>query len=150
MNMDDTWHLTHPKAVAKLPLERASQAAVMDWCAWMGKQYDDLLHVFAVPNGDKRSPVTAAMLKRQGVKPGVSDLLLCSPRGGFIGLAIEMKRKPNGMEPEQTAWQNWFRSKGWKAATCWSATEAQDMLLEYVQMPPTLYGQAFADSSVPF
>ena len=43
------------------------------------------------PNGELRDKITAARLKRMGVKPGVSDFLLLSPDGDFH--ALELKRE---------------------------------------------------------
>lgn len=55
------------------------------------------------PNGELRSKVTAARLKRMGVRPGVSDILLVSPYGAKLH-ALELKR--HGKPP--TAAQHTF------------------------------------------
>ncbi len=60
--------------------------------AWFRDRYPHLAGVFfAIPNGGKRDPVTAARLKAEGVLPGVPDLFLAAPIGGKAGLWIEMK-----------------------------------------------------------
>lgn len=48
--------------------------------------------IFAVPNGGSRHIREAANLKRQGVKPGVSDVIVLIPKKGFASLCIEFKR----------------------------------------------------------
>ncbi len=137
--MDDAWHLTMPKP-EKLPppLERKSQAAVVDWSRWASGQWPELRFLFAVPNGDKRSAVTASLLVSQGVKPGVPDLILPTAHAGFIGLAIEMKRRPNSVSEVQGEWIAALQSFGWSALVCWSAPEAIDALQKYVTSPRTL------------
>jgi hypothetical protein len=141
VNQSDTWHLTAPKP-EKLPppLERKSQAAVVDWARWASGQWPELRYLFAVPNGDKRSAVTASLLVSQGVKPGVPDLILPVARAGYIGLAIEMKRKPNKPSEVQGEWIAALQSFGWLALVCWSAPEAIDALQEYVKAPRTVIG----------
>ena len=55
-------------------------------------QWPELRWLFAVPNGGWRAKRTAAAMKAEGAKPGVPDYLLPVARGGFSGLAIELKR----------------------------------------------------------
>lgn len=61
------------------------------------------------PNGEKRSPQTAGLLKRMGVNPGASDFIILSPTGGM--LAMEVKREGTYQSPEQKAFQ-----KAWQGA----------------------------------
>ena len=137
------WRLTSPKAhTLAPPLERAEQAVVMDWADRESGKFPELRMLFAVPNGEKRSEPTAALLKRQGVKPGVPDLLLPIARAGFIGLAIEMKRKPNKPTDLQQAWLDNLMSHGWFAVVCYSAAEAIEVLRKYVSARPTIIGPA--------
>jgi hypothetical protein len=139
MNMSESWRLTAPKP-EKLPppLERKSQAAVVDWARWASGQHPELRFLFAVPNGDKRSAVTASLLVSQGVKPGVPDLILPIARGGHIGLAIEMKRKPNMPSQVQREWLNALQGFGWRALVCYGATEAIHALETYIKAPKTI------------
>ena len=143
MNMIDGWNLTAPKP-EKLPppLERKSQAAVIDWARWASGQWPELRFLFAVPNGDKRSAVTASLLVSQGVKPGVPDLILPVARAGFISLAIEMKRKPNTPTSLQKEWLTALEGFGWLAIVCYGAGEAIAALEAYVKAPRTIIGPA--------
>ena len=52
--------------------------------------------VFAVPNGGKRGKAEAVRMKAEGVLPGVPDLVIPEPRGGFCGLYVEVKRTQGG------------------------------------------------------
>lgn len=56
---------------------------------------------FAVPNGEKRSKVTGAILKAMGVRAGVHDLIFLLP--GPVLFTLELKAGNNGMSPEQEA-----------------------------------------------
>ena len=57
--------------------------------------------LIAIPNGGKRNPREAGRLKAQGVKAGVSDLLLPFSSQGAHGLWIEMKAGRNKLTPNQ-------------------------------------------------
>ena len=78
--------------------EAGEQEAVMAWwlCAHRGLGVPDARLLYHVPNGGKRSIVTAAKMKRAGVRAGVPDLFLAMARGGFHGLYIELKRRDGG------------------------------------------------------
>jgi hypothetical protein len=55
------------------------------------------------PNGGKRSPATAARMKRLGVKPGVADLMFLLPGG--TAAALELKAKGGAQSKAQKDWQ---------------------------------------------
>ena len=70
----------------RLSDESGHQEAIIEWCAWNMQQYPELELLYHVPNGGKRDKATAAVLKRQGVKAGVPDLVLPVARCGYHGL----------------------------------------------------------------
>lgn len=53
---------------------------------------DGRAFLFAVPNGEKRNPFTAKLLKEMGVEAGVSDLILIGENRTIVFL--EAKRPP--------------------------------------------------------
>lgn len=57
-------------------------------------------------------------LKAEGVKKGVSDVLIFEPRGGYSGMAIELKVGYNKPSTEQKEWLTGLKHCGWK--TFWS------------------------------
>ncbi len=64
------------------------QISIVEFHDWATKPEDALL--FAVPNGGKRDAGTAAVLKRMGVRAGVSDLILVvQGRVLFIELKLD-------------------------------------------------------------
>lgn len=73
----------------------------------------------AVPNGGKREKLTALTLQREGLVSGVPDILIFSPSGRFVGLALEMKHPEGGTISDE---QRHFAAKlircGWYVAYC--------------------------------
>ena len=78
-------------------LESAVQQAYFQWA----KRHPIARRAFAIPNGGARSKVTAAILKAEGVTPGVSDVMLPYPASGAHGLWIEFKAGRGALTTEQ-------------------------------------------------
>lgn len=95
-------------------LEHEHQKALIQW-AWHTKlpPASDVelgapvaWYLFAIPNGGARSLREGARLKAEGVKPGVSDLLLPLRRHGLAGMWLELKapgEKPSKVQREWLA-----------------------------------------------
>lgn len=97
-----------------------------------------LAALFHVPNGGFRHAREAAALERRGVKPGVSDLLLPIPLGGYAGLAIELKRFRSGQPTdEQKAWLALLAASGHRCVLCRGWRAAWREIWRYVHLPPT-------------
>lgn len=64
-------------------LEHSIQVALTDYVAYKHPKLYKSISFFAIPNGGARSPATGAMLKAEGVRRGVFDLMVCVPRGMF-------------------------------------------------------------------
>jgi len=54
---------------------------------------------------------TAKARKQMGAKAGFPDIFIYEPRGGFNGMAIELKAKGGTMTNEQTDWSNRLTDK---------------------------------------
>ena len=66
---------------------------------------------FSVPNGammggGKAGAIRMNLLKREGLLPGVSDLIIFEPRGGYSAMFLEMKRADGGSGASEN--QLWF------------------------------------------
>lgn len=85
-----------------------------------------------VPNGGNRNPITGKKLKRQGVKPGVPDVLIFDiPRYNWNGIAIELKRsngKPSDLRETQKEWLGELESRDWITRVAFGADDAIDWL----------------------
>ncbi len=84
--------------------------------------YKDLLWCH-VPNGGKRDKITAAILKAQGAKSGVPDVMIFNRPPNLpdcVGAAIELKVGKNRCSKEQHAWLQGLQSLGWYTMTVWT------------------------------
>lgn len=117
-----------------IPTEHQEQCALFEWAAWMETVWPELSLMHAIPNGGKRDIRTAAMLKAEGVKPGVPDVCLPVPRGGKHGLYIEMKRRKGGsVSAEQLKWLDSLMRKGYECHVCRGCEEARAVILDYLK-----------------
>ncbi len=89
--------------------------------------------LFAVPNGGSRNKLEAINLKRQGVKPGVADVLLLIPKGGFASLCIEFKTKTGKQSPDQKEFQRQAQKCGSKYVIVRSVIEAIEEIKDYLK-----------------
>lgn len=112
--------------------EATEQAHVIQWAAYMEHRWPELHWLHHIPNGGARDRVTGAMLKRQGVKPGVPDLYLPCARGGYHGLYIEMKNGRNGLTKAQKAFRDYATAQGYRVQVCYSADQAIDTITKYI------------------
>lgn len=95
---------------------------------------------YHVPNGGHRVKAVAAKLKAQGVKAGVSDIVLPMARGGYFGLFIEFKATPPHDAPVSTSQQAFLlavEQQGYMAMVCRGLTEAMEVIEGYLALEPT-------------
>ena len=86
---------------------------------WFRLQYPKLKpYLFAVPNGGSRNKIEAVNLKRQGVLPGVADIIFLWPSGPLPFLCIEMKYGNGKQSKEQRQWQYYIENTGGKYVIC--------------------------------
>lgn len=84
---------------------KISEATLQVHCVrWFKIQFPKYaLRIFHPANGGSRNPIEAANLKKQGVLPGVCDVLITIPRNGYGGLFCELKAGRNGLSEHQEA-----------------------------------------------
>lgn len=93
---------------------------------WLRRNYPDVI-VYHVPNGRKRSKVEGALLKAEGVLPGVPDL-------AFPGLMlyIEMKEGKGALSPKQKELIPRLRARGYTVYTPYTTQEAIECFNEHL------------------
>lgn len=99
---------------------------------WLQYAHPDVL-AFHVPNGGKRNAREGAKFKRMGVKAGVPDVLLLTPKQGFNGFAIELKVKGGKLSANQKERLNDFKTCHWKTAVCYSFDEFEYLVNDYLK-----------------
>lgn len=90
----------------------------LDWCA--------------VPNGGKRNVITASIMKAEGVKRGVPDILIFNQclSGSERGLAIELKSGKNKPTEHQLEWHRKLRKCNWRVEVLRSFDEVMSVIKE--------------------
>lgn len=128
----------NPSEYAENGTEHSHQVALFMWLATQITEYPEVKWIFAVPNGGDRNPITAARLKAEGVKSGVSDICLPFARQGYHGFYIEMK-KPKGKEsPSQVEFGKFLSSEGYLYTMCDSWEKARDAIMWYLRQLPLI------------
>ena len=123
-------------AAAKMPMpkEGEEQATLFSWARMKTYFYPELEMMFHIPNGGKRSKAEAARFKAEGVKPGVPDICLPVPRGGYHGLYIELKRRRDSSTSDyQKEWIEKLRGQGYAAEVCKGWEAAAELIEKYLK-----------------
>ena len=105
-----------------------------DFVAWFRHRYPEIEPLFfAVANGGRRNAWTAKIMKDEGVRVGVSDLILLIPKHGYAGLLIETKT-PDGKQSEsQIVFERLATKFKYKYQVVRSLPEFQKLIMWYVE-----------------
>lgn len=122
-----------PARARPMPTESSEQIkTVLKFSMFYPKEAQLLI---AVPNGSYRKPLEAIRLKREGVKVGMTDLMLLMARGGFHGFCLELKRADGGVvSVAQKKMHGLLAEQGYMVKICSGADEAYTALEQYVAM----------------
>lgn len=104
--------------------EHELQARIIERCNQKSILIDEYSLIFAIPNGGHRHPAVAAMLKAEGVKAGVPDLMLPVARKGYNGAFWELKVSPNKPTAPQLQWASKLKAEGYYCAVIFDSVEA--------------------------
>jgi hypothetical protein len=121
-------------ATMPAPSEHDEQCAVIAWADAMRSRYPELAFLHHSPNGFARNKAVASQIKRAGCRAGFPDLVLLCARGGWHGLAIELKTAKGHTSPMQDVWLENLRNEGYFVSVCRSANEAIGVLENYLRM----------------
>ncbi len=117
----------------KIGEEDVQLIILFDWLRFTSL-YDVSFHV---ANERLCSYAAGKLLRRKGVKEGVSDVFILrpSPCGNHHGLIIELKTKKNGkLSLAQKDFLKKMNDAGYCARVCYSAEEAIDLICDYFNM----------------
>lgn len=114
--------------------ESDEQISLFQWAKLAQCQYPELKLLHAIGNGNaKRSIVQGARMKREGVKAGVSDVMLPVARGGYHGLYIELKIKGGKVSNSQEWWIAETTKQGYYSTVCYGWVEAKEVIEGYLR-----------------
>ena len=125
----------------KLGEESIEMVKIFDWVRH--NKLDDI--IWHMANERKCSPQQGAMLKRMGVKSGISDIIVAKARMGYHSLFIELKVKGGTVSDAQKGFLQTVNREGFLGVVRWSADEAIETIKTYlgigdlvpkVNMPP--------------
>lgn len=116
------------------PSEHDEQKALLKWWALSHSGFGvPEICLFAVPNAAKRSPKLASMMKAEGMRSGIPDLVLAVPRGEYHGLFIEMKKAKGGkVSPNQITSLSAFHRQGYAVRVCHGFEAARYVIERYM------------------
>lgn len=124
-----------PEDAMPVPTEDEEQIQLFAWARYMRRRWPEIDLMYHIPNGGKRGKVEAARFKAMGVKPGVPDICLPVPRGGYHGLYIEMKRRRGGrVSQDQADWIDAIIHQGYVAVVCRGWIEASEQIEKYMKL----------------
>lgn len=122
------------KTIELEPLEAEEQRELFKWAKMQSGRYPELLYMYHVPNGGRRRTREAALLRAEGVKSGVPDIVLPAPRKPFHGLYIELKRQKSGtVSEDQKKFLDYLNFMGYKAVVCKGWKEASETIMSYLK-----------------
>jgi hypothetical protein len=115
--------------------EHLHQASLFVWARHplVRKKYPDLDLLFATLNGVHLGKAQAGKAKAAGLLAGVYDVFLPVRRSEYVGLIVEMKFDKGRLSDEQKWFGARMQENGWIAATCWSWTDARDVIVQYLE-----------------
>jgi hypothetical protein len=117
--------------------ESTEQQVLIQWFRLQYPQY----RLIAIPNGQwiggsgARKFALINKYKKEGLTPGVSDLFLAVPRGGYGGLWLEMKgkgKKKSSLSALQVEWLETMVAAGYRAEWAAGFEAAKRVIEEYL------------------
>lgn len=111
------------------------QSALFSWARLpvVQRQYPGLDLLEGSMNGVKLTAAQAGKAKAAGLLKGAHDITLPVPRGGYVGLSIELKAGRNKPTPEQLDYGEKLKAQGWKVLFIWDNwTDAKDEIVFYL------------------
>jgi len=117
------------------PLEEAEAKALWKKIRENVAKYPELDLITHIPNEGRRSVVTGASLKAQGMTAGYPDYIFAVAREGYHGMFIELKRlTQGGLKPNQREWGVKLQAAGYYWECCRGAEDAWAAIVWYYNL----------------
>lgn len=113
--------------------EDQAQRLIFDWARWQQGKYPQLKAMYHAANEGKRSARAGAELKRQGMKPGVSDICLPCASGKYNNLYVELKVGNGKASDNQLKFVDMINSIGGKAVVVYGSEAAIELITAYLE-----------------
>ena len=105
-----------------------------DFVRWFRARYPTIEPLFfAVSNGGARNAWTAKILKDEGVRAGVSDLILLIPKHGYAALLIETKTPDGRQSDSQKEFEKLATKYKYLYKIARSLPEFQKLIMWYIE-----------------
>lgn len=114
--------------------EQISHINIVNWFKYTYPQYEEDLHHFA--NERKCSPQHGAILRKMGVKAGVSDFFLALAMREYHGLWIELKTESGKLSEHQKRFLERKNKRDYYAVTCYGEEAAKEVFKWYLSGLP--------------
>lgn len=111
--------------------EHEEQVALINWFRDNFKEPDYI--IFAVPNGGKRGIKEAGRLKDEGVKSGVSDLIILTHEKVIF---LEMKKLNGKLSDKQKDFNENVEYLGYISIVGYGASDASEKILKELTKTP--------------
>lgn len=130
-----------PKALGKVrtkprkSIEFDHQCALFEWARnpAVQAQFPGIDLMSCSLNGVHMSVAQRSKAKASGMLVGEWDVRLPVARGGFVGLAIEMKAGKNRLTEEQIKYGARMQQERWQCAVCYRWDDARLIITNYLR-----------------
>lgn len=113
--------------------ERHNQIELVRWLRWKRVLFLGTLNGEFGLGGGRNGMAAIAQAKQVGLEKGAPDILLLEPRGGYHGLALELKHAKGGvLGSEQKVWLEALRARGYMAVCKNGAPAAIRCIADYL------------------
>lgn len=119
------------KDISKPMTESQIQKGFVKWFRERYKEIEPLF--FAVSNGGVRNVWTAKILKDEGVRAGVSDLILLIPKHGYAGLLMETKTPDGKQSDSQKVFEKLAKKFRYKYVIVRNQQDFQNLMMWYIE-----------------
>lgn len=102
--------------------------------AWIKSRKDLEPFCFSIPNERRVSPQHGFMLKKMGLKAGVSDIFCAIAKGHYHGMFLELKAGYNKPNELQIKFMDDMTHQGYYATWCKGYEKARELMEYYLEL----------------